>query len=313
MKYKKVSIIGSGAWGTAIANIVASNQKVKETLLWANELEVVSEINNFNENKIFLPNIKLSKNIIATNSLKEAIEDSQYIFLVVPAKFIENVILQLKNVLNQAIPIIICSKGIDVESGRLLHQVIGDVIKNPLLVLSGPSFAIEVAKGVYTKVCISSNNMVFLKDLKKILQNENFQIQFINDVIGAELSGAFKNVIAIACGILEGKGLGQNARAVMITDGLLEMVKITKQLKGKQKTIYSVCGVGDLVLTATSVSSRNFSFGLELGKGFSKNQIIASKKSVAEGVFSCYGIIKLCNKIGYSSKVANFVYDYIKD
>ena len=194
-----------------------------------------------------------------------------------------------------------------------MHQVIGEIINNPILVLSGPSFAIEVAKGVYTKVCISSNNRVFLKDLKKILQNENFQIQFINDVIGAELSGAFKNVIAIACGILEGKGLGQNARAVMVTDGLLEMSQIAKKLGGKQKTIYSVCGVGDLVLTATSISSRNFAFGVQLGKGLSKDKIIASKQSVAEGVFSCYGVINLCKKIGYNSKVANFVYQYIKE
>jgi glycerol-3-phosphate dehydrogenase (NAD(P)+) len=309
-KNKQIAVIGAGAWGTAIANVISNN--VEQVKIWALEKQVADEINLHHKNNLYLPDVALSKKIIASNSLKDIVNNIDYIFLVTPSKFIENQVIELKSLISSKTPIVICSKGIDEKTGELPHQIVSRHLKNPLLVLSGPSFAKEVANGIYTEVCLAGSSTKIATEIKGYVETKSFKVKVIKDVIGAEVAGAMKNVIAIACGILDGKGEGQNARAVMITKGLQEMVAITKKMGGAEKTIYNLCGVGDLVLTATSTTSRNFSFGVELGRGGKKSIIEKQKKSVAEGVFSCYGLMVLCKKINYNSKICEFVYEYLQ-
>jgi len=279
--YSKITVIGGGAWGTALATMAARTGR--ELLLWAREDDVVTSINEHHENKDFLPGIPLAENLKATGNLRDA-ANTDVILMVVPAQFVRPISLDLKPHLKGSTPVILCAKGIEQSSGKLMSEVITEILpKSPLVVLSGPTFASEVAKGLPSAVTIASKYQQIAQNVAETLGQPTFRPYLSRDVIGAEVGGAVKNVLAVACGIVAGLELGDNARAALITRGLAEMVRFGEALGAKRETMMGLCGLGDLILTCSSSQSRNMSLGMALGQGKTVEDIMSGRKSVAEG------------------------------
>lgn len=274
----KLAVIGGGAWGTALAQVAAAGGR--ETLLWALEDEVVSSVNNRHENSAFLPGIPLNEAIRATSDL-ELLASCDAWVVVTPAQ-------HMRSVLEQAPagdrPLVLCSKGIEERSGKLLHEVAHEVCPlSPVAVLSGPTFAHEVAAGLPTAVTLACEDRALGEALRARINLVNFRTYCTDDVAGAEVGGAVKNVLAIACGIVEGKRLGQNARAALIARGFAEMVRFGLSMGGRRETLAGLSGLGDLVLTCNSTSSRNFSLGKAIGEGNEVRGLLRDRRTIAEG------------------------------
>jgi len=279
--YNRISVIGGGAWGTALAAMAV--RAGREVLLWARESGVVTSINQAHENKDFLPGIPLPPSLRATANLPE-VADAEVILMVVPAQFVRTVAMELKPHLKQSTPIILCAKGIEQSSGKLMNEVLTGVLpKSPLVVLSGPTFAREVAMAMPSAVTIASKYQQIAQNVSDTLGQPTFRPYLSRDVIGAEVGGAVKNVLAVACGIVAGLALGENARAALITRGLAEMVRFGETFGAKRETMMGLCGLGDLILTCSSAQSRNMSLGMALGQGKSVDEIMSGRISVAEG------------------------------
>ena len=274
----KLGVIGGGAWGTALAQVASSG--ARETLLWALEEDVVTSVNGLHENVAYLPGIPLNEAIRATSDLGEL--DSCDAWLVVtPAQ-------HMRSVLERASPgertLVLCSKGIESGSGKLLHDVAHDVCpSSPVAVLSGPSFAHEVAAGLPTAVTLACQDRALGEELRSRINLFNFRTYCTDDIAGAEAGGAVKNVLAIACGIVEGRGLGQSARAAVIARGFAEMTRFGVAMGGRRETLAGLSGLGDLVLTCSSTSSRNFSLGKAIGEGRDPRELMSDRRTVAEG------------------------------
>ncbi|PCJ36672.1 MAG: glycerol-3-phosphate acyltransferase [Alphaproteobacteria bacterium] len=279
--YKKVSVIGGGAWGTALATMAA--RAGRDVLIWAREDDVVTSINETHENKDFLPEVSLPESLRATGDISEAAE-ADIILLVVPAQFVRSIGLELKPYLKGSIPLVLCAKGIEQSSGKLMNDVISEILpKSPLVVLSGPTFAREVAQGLPSAVTIASKYQQIAQNIAETLGQPTFRPYLSSDVVGAEVGGAVKNVLAVACGIVAGLDLGENARAALITRGLVEMVRFGEIFGAKRETMMGLCGLGDLILTCSSAQSRNMSLGMALGQGKTVEDIMSGRKTVAEG------------------------------
>ncbi|NOZ42794.1 MAG: NAD(P)-dependent glycerol-3-phosphate dehydrogenase [Alphaproteobacteria bacterium] len=279
--YNKIMVVGGGAWGTALAAMVTTAGH--DCRLWAREDAVVSAINDTHENKDFLPGITLPNALKATGDIAEAAW-ADTILLVVPAQFVRAVSQELKPRLEESIPIILCAKGIEQSSGKLMSGIINEVMpKSPLVVLSGPTFAREVALGLPSAVTIASKYQQIARNVADTLGQPAFRPYLSRDVVGAEIGGAVKNVLAVACGIVAGLRLGENARAALMTRGLAEMVRFGEIFGAKRETMMGLCGLGDLILTCSSPQSRNMSLGMALGQGMSVNAIMSDRKTVAEG------------------------------
>lgn len=292
-KFKKTGIVGAGAWGTALASVCS--RAGLDTLLWAFESEVTDAINSEHENKIFLPGIPLDHTIKAVSDLAE-LKACDVLFLVTPAQFTRATVEKLSD-LSPSIPLVICSKGIEIKTGLLMSEVIQETAPhNPLLVLSGPSFASDVAAGKPTAVTLASQDFHLAQDLGLTFGLPTFRPYFANDIVGAEVGGAIKNVLAIACGIASGKNLGESARSALITRGMAEMIRFAKAKGGRAITLMGLCGLGDTVLTCTSLQSRNFSLGVALGKGEKVSNVLAGRKSVTEGVPTAAVVARLARE-----------------
>ena len=275
---RPIGVIGAGAWGTAIAQVMASDGSAVR--LWARETEVVAAINAGQENSAFLPGIPLSPRIEATPDMA-ALADCSALFVVTPAQHMRSVLAALPQ---GDIPLILCSKGIEAGSFKLLHQVAHEVVASaPIAVMSGPTFAHEVARGLPTAVTLAAESAAVAAGLAARIARPSLRPYVSTDLIGAEIGGAVKNVLAIACGVVEGLGLGQNARAALIARGYAEMVRFGLALGARAETMAGLSGMGDLVLTCSSTSSRNFSLGKALGEGQSAAEALVGKTSVAEG------------------------------
>ena len=273
----KIGVIGGGAWGTALAQVASARG---ETILWALEEEVVSSVNNRHENSAFLPHIPLNEAIRATSDLADLDVCDAWI-VVTPAQHMRSV---LEKAPTGDRPLVLCSKGIEERSGKLLHEVAQDVCpSSPVAVLSGPTFAHEVAAGLPTAVTLACEDRALGQALRARINLVNFRTYFTDDVAGAEVGGAVKNVLAIACGIVEGKRLGQNARAALIARGFAEMVRFGLAMGGRRETLAGLSGLGDLVLTCNSTSSRNFSLGRAIGEGHDVHDLLKNRRTVAEG------------------------------
>ncbi|MBB42508.1 MAG: glycerol-3-phosphate acyltransferase [Rhodospirillaceae bacterium] len=295
MYIAKIGIIGAGAWGTALAQAIAS--KRHNTIVWAFEEEVANNINLQNSNPDYLPGIKLSAGIKATTDIKEA-ANSDVVLMVTPAQFMRSVAEAIAPALRPLTPIVICSKGIEQETGQLMTEIASNtLINHPIAILSGPTFAEEVARGLPTAVTLATSDKVVGKTLVDAIGTQTFRPYLNHDVIGAEIGGAIKNVLAIACGIAEGKRFGNNGRAALVTRGLAEMTRLCVAKGGQAQTIMGLSGIGDLALTCTSTQSRNYSLGIELGEGRKLSDIMAGRKSVAEGVFSAAAVSALASKL----------------
>ena len=288
----KLGVIGGGAWGTALAQVAA--QGGRETLLWALEDDVVGTVNRIHENPIYLKGVKLDPAIRATGSFSE-LADCEAFLVVTPAQHMRAV---LGLVPCPGVPLVLCAKGIEESSGALLHQVSREVCpSSPIAVLSGPTFAHEVASGLPTAVTLAGDDLALAEQLRDRLAQPAFRIYVSDDVAGAEIGGAVKNVLAIACGVVEGKGLGQNARAALIARGFAEMSRFGMAMGAKRETLAGLSGLGDLVLTCSSTSSRNYSLGIGIGEGKPAAELLANRKTVAEGAFTAPVLARLaCEK-----------------
>lgn len=277
----KLGVIGAGAWGTALAQVAAASGA--ETLLWAREADVVGAINSQHENSLFLPNVRLSDEIRATSALED-LQPCDALLVVTPAQHMRAVLSQMTVGTR---PLILCAKGIEAETQCLMSEVARQVCPDaPIAVLSGPTFAHEVAKGLPTAITLACEDDALGRQLAARIAQPAFRPYAATDVIGAEIGGAVKNVLAIACGVVDGAGLGQNARASLIARGFAEMTRFGLARGARADTLAGLSGLGDLVLTCSSTSSRNFSLGKGLGEGQSAAKLLADRRTVAEGAFT---------------------------
>ena len=298
----KLGIIGGGAWGTALAQVAASGGR--ETLLWALEPEVVAAVNAVHENPAYLAGIPLSPAIRATSNLAE-LEGCDAWLVVTPAQHMRSVLEQAPN---SDKPLVLCAKGIEEKSGELLHEVARAACPNAAIgVLSGPTFAHEVARGLPTAVTLAADDVALAERLRERIALPTFRIYVSDDVAGAEIGGAVKNVLAIACGVVEGKGLGQNARAALISRGFAEMTRFGMALGARKETLAGLSGLGDLVLTCSSVSSRNYSLGKGIGEGRSAAELLADRHTVAEGAFTAPVLARLAAEKGIEMPIVDAV------
>jgi glycerol-3-phosphate dehydrogenase (NAD(P)+) len=298
----KIGVIGGGAWGTALAQVAATGGR--ETLLWAREPEVVEGVNNARENPVFLPGVPLDSAIRATSDLAHLHACDAWL-LVTPAQHMRAV---LKQAGDCAKPLVLCSKGIEEKSGELLHDVARQACPSAeVAVLSGPTFAHEVAKGLPTAVTLAAAAADLAERLRERIALPTFRIYLSDDVAGAEIGGAVKNVLAIACGIVEGKGLGQNARAALIGRGFAEMTRFGQAFGARRETLAGLSGLGDLVLTCSSTSSRNYSLGVGIGEGRSAAELLADRKTVAEGAFTAPVLANLARTRGVDMPIVDAV------
>ena len=293
---KTAGVIGGGAWGTALAQVCA--RAGLETILWAREADVVASVNASHQNSSFLPGIELDPSIRATGDLAD-LGASDIVLAVAPAQHLRATLTAFAPHARDGLQILLCAKGIEQGSLKLMTQVLAETIPHAApAVLSGPSFAGEVARGLPTAVTLACPDPGCAEDLAELIATPSFRPYFATDMIGAEAGGAVKNVLAIACGIVEGRGLGRSAHAALITRGFSELTRLAVALGGEAETVAGLCGLGDLVLTCSSPQSRNMSVGLALGHGQTLQEALAGKLSVAEGVASAPAVRQLAKKLG---------------
>jgi glycerol-3-phosphate dehydrogenase (NAD(P)+) len=298
----KLGIIGGGAWGTALAQIASADRR--ETLIWAMESEVVQSINERHENPVFLSGVRLNDSIRATGELDE-VGRCDALLVVTPAQHMRG-LLEQAPVADK--PLILCAKGIEEQTGRLLHEVAMEACPSaPVAVLSGPTFAHEVAKGLPTAVTLAAQDFRLAEQLRDRIARPTFRIYISDDVAGAEIGGAVKNVLAIACGVVEGKSLGQNARAALIARGFAELRRFGLAFGAKLETLSGLAGLGDLMLTCSSASSRNYSLGVGIGKGRSATELLSNRKTVAEGAFTAPVLARLAREKGVEMPIVEAV------
>lgn len=297
---RRLAVIGAGSWGTALAMIAARKQhKVK---LWAREPEVAAQINRARRNPFYLSDFELPPNIHATTSLEDAIEGAQFALLVVPSHAMREIVDRLRPRLPRAIVLVNAAKGVEnstlMRMGEVVADVLGESFTPNYVALSGPSFAIEVAKGDPTAIVAASNNRESSEFIQHSLSSSLFRIYTNTDVVGVEFGGAVKNVVAIAAGIVRGLGFGTNAVAAIITRGLAEMTRLALAQGARVETMAGLAGLGDLVLTCTGELSRNRHVGVELGRGRKLAEILGEMREVAEGVKSTKSIYELGRRLG---------------
>lgn len=290
----RIGVIGGGAWGTALA--ASARRAGRDVVLWAREGEVVSAITDQNENALFLPGVELDPAIRATGDLSEACE-ADAILLACPAQHLRATSEQIAAAADSATLIAVCSKGIEQGSLKLMSEVLAETLpKTPIAILSGPTFAREVAEDRPTAVTLACEDKKLGASLIAALGHAHFRPYLSGDVIGAQIGGAVKNVLAIASGIVDGNGLGDNAAAALITRGLAEIMRLGLAMGARSETLMGLSGLGDLVLTCTSRQSRNMSLGAALGEGRQLGDILGERVAVTEGVYTAEAVVALAGK-----------------
>ncbi|MBM4127090.1 MAG: NAD(P)-dependent glycerol-3-phosphate dehydrogenase [Nitrospira sp.] len=297
---KKLSVIGAGAWGTALAKHLA--EKGLEVRLWAYEQAVVDAINSVHQNPMFLKGIALPTHLKATSSLAEAIHACDGIVFVVPSHVTRPILKRLSGCLSKPVPLISATKGIEEGTAKLMTQVMEEVLpasmRDRLMALSGPSFATELSAGRPTAVCLAGPDKQLVQQFQQALMSPVFRVYADTDLVGVQLGGALKNVMALAAGVVDGLELGLNARAALITRGLTEIVRLGTAMGADPRTFYGLSGVGDLILTCTGTLSRNHSVGVRLGQGEALEAIVGGMQAVAEGVRTAHAALGLARQYG---------------
>lgn len=288
---QRVAVIGAGAWGTALA--IAAHRAGRDVLIWARDAALVARLNALHENPDYLPGVPLDPAIRATAEVAEA-ATADALLLAVPAQHLRTIAGSFVAVLPRDRPLVICAKGIERGSNALMSQVLAEAVPGrPVAVLSGPTFAGEVARGLPAAVTLAAADAALGTALVETLGSRTFRPYLSDDPVGAQIGGAVKNVIAIACGIVAGRNLGANAGAALITRGLAEIARLGQAVGGRRETFMGLSGLGDLTLTCTSTQSRNFALGQALGAGQTLDQAMAGRRTVAEGLHSAAAVAGL--------------------
>ncbi len=302
---RSAGIIGGGAWGTALA--LVCRRGGLEARIWAREAEAVEQINASHENRLFLPGVALDEQITATSDIAD-LAGCDVVLAVSPAQHLRAMLTGLAPHVRSGVPVVLCAKGIEQGSLKLMSQVLAETLPEAApAVLSGPSFAAEVARGLPTAVTLACPDPDLGRALVEALAGPSFRPYLSDDMIGAETGGSVKNVLAIACAIVEARGLGSSAHAALITRGFAELTRLAVALGGRAETAAGLCGLGDLVLTCSSAQSRNYSVGLALGRGESLEEALAGRLSVAEGVASAPAVRALAARLGVETPISSAV------
>ncbi|MEW6125762.1 MAG: NAD(P)H-dependent glycerol-3-phosphate dehydrogenase [Acidobacteriota bacterium] len=307
---KRIAVIGAGSWGTALALAAARNHH--DVRIWAREAEVAESIRQHHRNPFYLSDIALPDNITATTSMAEALQDARFVIIVVPSHAMREVITQMRDHITEDTILMSATKGVENQTLMRMSEVIADVMKDKFVpriaVLSGPSFAKEVARGEPTAIVVASRDSACREEAQFDLSCNSFRIYTNDDVVGVEIGGAVKNVVAIGAGVVRGLGLGYNAVAAIITRGLAEVTRLALRLGAKPETMAGLAGLGDLVLTCTGELSRNRYVGVELGKGRKLADILAEMREVAEGVKTTRAIYELSKQLNVDMPITASIY-----
>jgi glycerol-3-phosphate dehydrogenase (NAD(P)+) len=314
MKLEKlVTVVGAGSWGTALAIVLADNEY--NVRLWAHKDVQIREINEQHTNNKYLPGVSLPQNIIAYSSLEKALEEIGTLILAVPTKAIREVMEQIRSIVTRPVTIVHVSKGIEPDTFKRVSEVIKEEIPTGLLrdvvVLSGPSHAEEVSRRQPTTVTVACENMNVAEEIQDMFINQHLRVYTNPDVIGVEIGGSLKNIIALAAGITDGLGYGDNAKAALITRGLAEIARLGVAMGANPLTFAGLTGIGDLIVTCTSVHSRNWRAGNLLGKGQSLEEVLENMGMVVEGVRTTKAAYQLANKMNVSMPITNALYDVL--
>lgn len=303
-----ITVLGAGAWGTALAILLARNGQ--DVRLWDHDPEHCAALSKQRFNQRYLPDITFPEKLHIYSDLVEALSDVQDILIVVPSHAFRSVLVRMQPLLkSRSVRIVWGSKGVDPQSGKLLHEVVEELLgdKTPLAFIAGPSFAKEVALNLPTAVTLAHNNQAFAQSLLQRLHNPNFRLYLSDDIVGAQVSGAVKNILAVGVGVSDGLSLGANARCALITRGLAELMRLGKMLGGRSDTFMGLAGLGDLILTATDDQSRNRRFGLALGRGVNLQQ--AEKEiGLVEGASNAARVYALAQRLNVDMPITEQVY-----
>jgi glycerol-3-phosphate dehydrogenase (NAD(P)+) len=309
MAFQSVGIVGAGAWGTAIA--ITSRRAARDVLIWAYEPETVADINRNHRNAVYLPGVTLDPAIEATERLNE-VASCDLLLMATPAQHVRKIAGELAPYLKERQPLVNCAKGIEQTTGKLISQVIDEVAPEAeIAVLSGPSFAAEVACGLPAAITLATSSEKLGRALAHSLSHPPFRCYWTDDVIGAEIGGAVKNVYAIAAGIVAGKKFGASAHAALVTRGFAEMMRFAVALGARPETLTGLSGLGDLVLTCGSEQSRNMSLGVELGKGKSLEDVLGKRLTVTEGVHTASALVEMAAARGIDMPIVQAVHAVI--
>lgn len=306
----RVAVIGAGSWGTALAIVAARNHL--DVQLWAREHEVAVEINRTRRNPFYLSDFELPGNIRATTAVEDAIEGTDFALLVVPSHAMREMATRLRPHLRSETVLVSAAKGVENSTLMRMEEVVADVLRESFepryVALSGPSFALEVAKGDPTAIVAASRNLEYSEMIQHSLSSSSFRVYSNTDVVGVELGGAVKNVVAIAAGVVRGLGFGTNAVAAIITRGLAEMTRLALAQGARAETMAGLAGLGDLVLTCTGELSRNRYVGIELGRGRKLAEILGEMREIAEGVKTTLSIYELGRRLGIEMPITSSIY-----
>ncbi|MGH1455927.1 MAG: NAD(P)H-dependent glycerol-3-phosphate dehydrogenase [Alphaproteobacteria bacterium] len=308
---KAISVIGAGAWGTALAQVNATNDR--HIILWARDYGLAIEINNTRENKLYLPSHPLSQNITATSDLEIACE-ADIILMVTPAQAMRKILTDMKPHIRNEHKLILCSKGIELSTGKLMSDVAQDILPGtPIAILSGPNFAHEIASGKPAATTLACTDEALARELQSAITGTTFRAYITNDIIGAQIAGALKNVIAIACGASKAMEAGESARASLVTRGLAEIARLGHAMGADYETFLGLSGVGDMMLTCSSEKSRNFSLGLELGMGKNIANTLKNSRNVTEGIHTAQAALMLADKYNINMPIAQAVHKCVNE
>ena len=303
--FQNIGVLGAGAWGTAIAQMLTRDGQ--SVLLWCLEPEVAEAINTAHENTVYLPGVPLNPALRATSDLA-GLAGFDALFCVTPAQHTRATLTRLEGWLKPGAPVVLCSKGIELSTAKFMTEVLAEELPEAVpAVMSGPSFAIDVARGLPTAVTLAIKDAALGAELIQAVSTPTFRPYLGTDLLGAEVGGAVKNVLAIACGIALGKGLGRSAHAALIARGYAEMTRLALALGAEAETLTGLSGLGDLVLTCSSETSRNMSLGLALGQGRTLSDVLGARHSVTEGVATAPVLRQLARARGIEMPISEAV------
>ena len=310
MTFASIGIVGGGAWGTALAQTM--RLAGRDALLWAREPEVVADINSRHANALFLPDVRLDTGLKATRDLAE-VAAREVVLMVAPAQHVRATCAGLAPHFSSGKPLVMCAKGIEQATGRLMGDVVAETLPQAALaILSGPSFAADVVRGLPAALTLAAADDALAVSLADSIGYSHFRLYRSNDLIGVQLGGAIKNVLAIAAGIVDGKQLGASAHAALVTRGFAELRRFGDALGARSETLMGLSGLGDLLLTCGSPQSRNMSLGRALGQGQSLDAVLGGRRSVAEGVYTAAAVVRIAEAKGIEMPIAQAVHAIVE-